>query len=203
MMFNVPRAQSAVVQQVDEFGLFEDYNVVEEQAPSEEGLTDSHSEEAVVKPRTLVSDSERPCAHNHWTKQTKKRGKLVLRCDVCQCVWKTRPEAHTKCTAFHAGRCDKGDSCPHPHIYARRETASLARRKARLANDTTVAQEDEAVYERCATPESLTYSAYEYEPCTTPVQESFDYMYYAQPQPQQLHSVEWVNGCEWRYNPYL
>eukprot|EP01059_Diplonema_ambulator_P029553 TRINITY_DN4911_c0_g1_i1.p2 TRINITY_DN4911_c0_g1~~TRINITY_DN4911_c0_g1_i1.p2 ORF type:complete len:181 (+),score=27.74 TRINITY_DN4911_c0_g1_i1:58-600(+) len=86
---------------------------------SDNGSTCPHK--TAPKRTAFTSDTERPCAHNHWTKQTKKRGKLVLRCDICQCVWKTRPEAHTKCAAFHAGRCDRGDRCPHPHIYARRE----------------------------------------------------------------------------------
>eukprot|EP00659_Diplonema_papillatum_P019491 gene19491-30040_t len=90
---------------------------------------------AMIRPVVGTNDLNRPCEHNQWKKQTKKRGKLVLRCSVCSAVWKTRPEIHEKCVDFHSGRCDLGDECPHPHIYARRETASLARRKAKLTAD--------------------------------------------------------------------
>ncbi|KAJ9463935.1 hypothetical protein DIPPA_30453 [Diplonema papillatum] len=88
-----------------------------------------------IRPVIGFVDNERPCGHNQWKKQTKKRGKLVLRCSVCSAVWKTRPEVHEKCADFHSGCCKRGDECPHPHIYARRETPSLARRKARLSNE--------------------------------------------------------------------
>ncbi|KAJ9459076.1 hypothetical protein DIPPA_18675 [Diplonema papillatum] len=88
---------------------------------------------AIIRPAGIVQNVERPCPHNQWKKQTKKRGRLVLRCTVCSSVWKTRPELHQKCSSFHAGRCELGDECPHPHIYARRETSSLLRRKAKLA----------------------------------------------------------------------
>ncbi|KAJ9463930.1 hypothetical protein DIPPA_30432 [Diplonema papillatum] len=92
---------------------------------------------AVIRPYVGMNDLHRPCGHNQWKKQTKKRGKLVLRCSICSAVWKTRPEFHQKCANFHAGWCEMGDECPHPHIYARRETASLARRKAKLAAGVT------------------------------------------------------------------
>eukprot|EP01064_Diplonema_japonicum_P038579 TRINITY_DN93_c0_g1_i1.p1 TRINITY_DN93_c0_g1~~TRINITY_DN93_c0_g1_i1.p1 ORF type:complete len:215 (+),score=49.49 TRINITY_DN93_c0_g1_i1:70-714(+) len=214
MMFDVPRAKSAIVDFVDEFGLRESQCSAHEQQPSEEGLTDSHSEE-VAKPRTLVSDTERPCGHNHWTKQTKKRGKLVLRCDVCQCVWKTRPEAHTKCAAFHAGKCEQGNSCIHPHIYARRETASLARRKARLGVQsevpevekkalviTAAVEEEEFLWERSHTPESFTYS-------TSFDQEYDNTQYHSTPEAEVFYptqafpTVAWLNSSEWRHNPYF
>ncbi|KAJ9463928.1 hypothetical protein DIPPA_30441 [Diplonema papillatum] len=106
---------------------------------SDDDMSESGGEEGEVgtPSKGMTSDLERPCGHNQWKKQTKKRGKLVLRCSVCSAVWKTRPELHQKCASFHAGRCQMGDNCLHPHIYARRETASLARRKARLAQEET------------------------------------------------------------------
>eukprot|EP01060_Flectonema_neradi_P000293 TRINITY_DN1019_c7_g1_i2.p1 TRINITY_DN1019_c7_g1~~TRINITY_DN1019_c7_g1_i2.p1 ORF type:complete len:242 (+),score=62.07 TRINITY_DN1019_c7_g1_i2:129-854(+) len=71
---------------------------------------------------------ERPCNHNKWTKLAKKRGKLVLVCLVCDTMWKTFPELHEKCSSFHAGHCERGENCPHPHVYAR-----SARKSTKLA----------------------------------------------------------------------
>eukprot|EP00659_Diplonema_papillatum_P017009 gene17009-26098_t len=85
--------------------------------------------DAMIRPVVSVSELKRPCEHNQWKKQTKKRGKLVLRCNVCNSAWKTRPELHQKCANFHAGKCTLGGDCPHPHIYARRENASKKRAK--------------------------------------------------------------------------
>eukprot|EP00756_Hemistasia_phaeocysticola_P027304 Hpha_TRINITY_DN16110_c0_g1::TRINITY_DN16110_c0_g1_i1::g.5008::m.5008 len=65
------------------------------------------------------SDPPRPCGHNAWTKESKKKGKLSLRCMECSKVWKIRPERHSKCDAFYAGSCENGASCERPHIYAR------------------------------------------------------------------------------------
>eukprot|EP01064_Diplonema_japonicum_P030890 TRINITY_DN5367_c0_g1_i4.p1 TRINITY_DN5367_c0_g1~~TRINITY_DN5367_c0_g1_i4.p1 ORF type:complete len:243 (+),score=28.45 TRINITY_DN5367_c0_g1_i4:30-731(+) len=79
-------------------------------------------EKPVVKRVAQKSEMLRPCKHNQWTKQTKKRGKLVLRCLICSVMWKTYPEFHTKCPLFHSGECPKGQACEHPHVYARRET---------------------------------------------------------------------------------
>ena len=79
-------------------------------------------ERPVKKREPQDSELKRPCAHNQWTKQAKKRGKLVLRCLVCDTMWKTFPEFHEKCPAFHQGHCEKGDLCEHPHVYARRES---------------------------------------------------------------------------------
>ncbi|KAJ9463938.1 hypothetical protein DIPPA_30439 [Diplonema papillatum] len=88
----------------------------------------SRQEKAVGVPTEATA--VRPCAHNKWKKQTKKRGKLVLRCEVCQAVWKTRPEMHQKCPLFVRAECTLGDDCPHPHIYARREPAKRLERAA-------------------------------------------------------------------------
>eukprot|EP01062_Namystynia_karyoxenos_P056517 TRINITY_DN4748_c0_g1_i2.p1 TRINITY_DN4748_c0_g1~~TRINITY_DN4748_c0_g1_i2.p1 ORF type:complete len:303 (+),score=104.08 TRINITY_DN4748_c0_g1_i2:93-911(+) len=70
-----------------------------------------------------AADRVRPCCHNEWVKEGKKRGRLLLRCQVCRAMWKTRPEAHEKCHAFYCGRCKLGDECPYPHIYARQRKA--------------------------------------------------------------------------------
>eukprot|EP01059_Diplonema_ambulator_P033756 TRINITY_DN7205_c1_g1_i1.p1 TRINITY_DN7205_c1_g1~~TRINITY_DN7205_c1_g1_i1.p1 ORF type:complete len:237 (+),score=59.43 TRINITY_DN7205_c1_g1_i1:126-836(+) len=88
----------------------------------EEGFGMEKAEKPQVKRVAQKSEMVRPCGHNKWTKQTKKRGKLVLRCLECSVMWKTYPEFHTKCQDFHAGSCPKGDLCEHPHVYARRET---------------------------------------------------------------------------------
>eukprot|EP01062_Namystynia_karyoxenos_P056516 TRINITY_DN4748_c0_g1_i1.p2 TRINITY_DN4748_c0_g1~~TRINITY_DN4748_c0_g1_i1.p2 ORF type:complete len:289 (+),score=102.53 TRINITY_DN4748_c0_g1_i1:83-868(+) len=71
----------------------------------------------------FAADRVRPCCHNEWVKEGKKRGRLQLRCQVCRAMWKTRPEAHEKCHAFYCGRCKLGDECPYPHIYARQRKA--------------------------------------------------------------------------------
>ena len=77
-------------------------------------------EEVGVRRVPRESEMLHPCAHNRWAKQTKKRGKLVLKCMECTALWKTYPEFHTKCTDFHNGKCERGAECAHPHIYARR-----------------------------------------------------------------------------------
>eukprot|EP01064_Diplonema_japonicum_P022144 TRINITY_DN31807_c0_g1_i1.p1 TRINITY_DN31807_c0_g1~~TRINITY_DN31807_c0_g1_i1.p1 ORF type:complete len:161 (+),score=14.98 TRINITY_DN31807_c0_g1_i1:102-584(+) len=66
-------------------------------------------------------EKPRPCGHNQWMKQTKKKGKLVLKCAVCGRIWKIVPENHEKCKDFHRRECKKGDECERPHIYARKE----------------------------------------------------------------------------------
>lgn len=75
-----------------------------------------------------ISDEEsertRPCNHNTWCKEGKKRGRLVLRCMSCQVQWKTRSEFHQKCDAFYAGHCAKGAECECPHIYRRGRAAA-------------------------------------------------------------------------------
>ena len=75
----------------------------------------------LLRVRRVPRESEvvRPCPHNCWTKQAKKRGKLVLKCSVCSTLWRTYPEFHEKCTSFHYGKCEKGANCEHPHVYAR------------------------------------------------------------------------------------
>eukprot|EP01062_Namystynia_karyoxenos_P056520 TRINITY_DN4748_c0_g1_i5.p1 TRINITY_DN4748_c0_g1~~TRINITY_DN4748_c0_g1_i5.p1 ORF type:complete len:283 (+),score=109.93 TRINITY_DN4748_c0_g1_i5:83-850(+) len=75
----------------------------------------------------FAADRVRPCCHNEWVKEGKKRGRLQLRCQVCRAMWKTRPEAHEKCHAFYCGRCKLGDECPRPHIYARQRKAAAQR----------------------------------------------------------------------------
>ena len=84
------------------------------------------------KPREASAEHlERPCNHNKWTKLAKKRGKLVLVCLVCDTMWKTFPELHEKCSDFHAGHCERGENCAHPHVYARsaRKSTKLAAEK--------------------------------------------------------------------------
>eukprot|EP01061_Rhynchopus_euleeides_P009851 TRINITY_DN19161_c1_g2_i2.p1 TRINITY_DN19161_c1_g2~~TRINITY_DN19161_c1_g2_i2.p1 ORF type:complete len:342 (+),score=119.53 TRINITY_DN19161_c1_g2_i2:124-1026(+) len=96
-----------------------------EDTPKEVAAEEDEEEDGnvVVRVRRVPRESEmvRPCTHNNWTKQTKKRGKLVLKCMVCKALWKTYPEFHTKCIDFHNGKCEKGAECEHPHVYARRD----------------------------------------------------------------------------------
>eukprot|EP01060_Flectonema_neradi_P000288 TRINITY_DN1019_c3_g1_i1.p1 TRINITY_DN1019_c3_g1~~TRINITY_DN1019_c3_g1_i1.p1 ORF type:complete len:202 (+),score=42.24 TRINITY_DN1019_c3_g1_i1:63-668(+) len=166
---------------------------------SDAGLSDSHSEghSETPEPEVVIKrDSiERPCPHNQWTKQTKKRGKLVLRCNVCQCVWKMKPELHTKCSAFHNGKCLAGDNCVHPHIYARRENASLARRKARIANA-------EAAYNN----QMQAYQQINEQPQEQQPQEQVAYQHQYQPQAvivDPASAVTWNQTyTTWSYNPY-
>ena len=169
---------------------------------SDAGLSDSHSEGHSDQPEPEIvakrESGERPCPHNQWTKQTKKRGKLVLRCNVCQCVWKMKPELHTKCSAFHNGKCLAGDSCVHPHIYARRENASLARRKARIANAeaayTNQMQSYQQVVESQPQPQQ--------QPQQQPQPEGTPYHY--EPQASTtIAPVTWNQSyTTWSYNPY-
>eukprot|EP01062_Namystynia_karyoxenos_P004135 TRINITY_DN11462_c0_g2_i1.p2 TRINITY_DN11462_c0_g2~~TRINITY_DN11462_c0_g2_i1.p2 ORF type:complete len:271 (+),score=58.99 TRINITY_DN11462_c0_g2_i1:93-905(+) len=97
-------------------------------APSDKSVEGCSDNEQQVSPSAVArttpakhyspKDRVRPCAHNCWTKESKKRGRLLLRCNKCGAGWKTRAEAHTKCQAFYAGHCPRGDHCPRPHIYA-------------------------------------------------------------------------------------
>ncbi|KAJ9470133.1 hypothetical protein DIPPA_32738 [Diplonema papillatum] len=109
---------------------------------------DSEEKGKTVRRVPQRSEIERPCDHNEWTKQTKKRGKLVLRCLVCNTMWKTYPEFHTKCPDFHTGHCPNGASCVHPHIYARREN----KKKSESDNEEGDVSQDEATLAKLVVP---------------------------------------------------
>ena len=87
---------------------------------SQGGSASSGSKPCPVKHRVpRESEMVRPCGHNQWVKQMKKRGKLVLECMVCSVLWKTYPEFHSRCPDFLKGRCPDGEACEHPHVYSR------------------------------------------------------------------------------------
>lgn len=71
------------------------------------------------------SEPPRPCSHNQWSKDGKKRGRVHLRCrvDDCREIWRIRPDRHTKCDAFYAGSCELGGDCPLPHVFRRHRDA--------------------------------------------------------------------------------
>eukprot|EP01059_Diplonema_ambulator_P022703 TRINITY_DN38022_c0_g1_i1.p2 TRINITY_DN38022_c0_g1~~TRINITY_DN38022_c0_g1_i1.p2 ORF type:complete len:209 (+),score=42.70 TRINITY_DN38022_c0_g1_i1:63-629(+) len=58
------------------------------------------------------------CRHNQWVRVSRMTGTVVyLQCRVCGCDWGTDLEWHTKCADHFAGKCEKGEQCPHAHIY--------------------------------------------------------------------------------------
>eukprot|EP01063_Lacrimia_lanifica_P015673 TRINITY_DN2235_c0_g3_i1.p1 TRINITY_DN2235_c0_g3~~TRINITY_DN2235_c0_g3_i1.p1 ORF type:complete len:506 (+),score=153.63 TRINITY_DN2235_c0_g3_i1:63-1580(+) len=71
------------------------------------------------RPPRMEVTRRRPCAHNQWERISKKKNSISLRCRTCKACWKTKLEFFEKCTAFYAGHCEDGDSCPHPHIYSK------------------------------------------------------------------------------------
>eukprot|EP01059_Diplonema_ambulator_P005217 TRINITY_DN14973_c0_g2_i1.p1 TRINITY_DN14973_c0_g2~~TRINITY_DN14973_c0_g2_i1.p1 ORF type:complete len:166 (+),score=31.04 TRINITY_DN14973_c0_g2_i1:56-553(+) len=99
-------------------------NFSAESSSSSGGTSSGYTPPAPEKPK--------PCGHNRWMKQTKKKGKLVLKCIECAKIWKILPENHEKCKDFHKGTCEKGDSCDHPHIHARQEYLAIIREKNEL-----------------------------------------------------------------------
>jgi hypothetical protein len=62
-----------------------------------------------------------PCPHNAWDNLRMRKGIMMLRCRTCGESWKVfRPEP---CDAFFkVQRCDKGEDCPHPHIFKTRHS---------------------------------------------------------------------------------
>lgn len=111
------------VTQAGQVGFFKGPEIVpaELEAKQQRNMPPSTKQPPTVKSAMIDSrDLIRPCNHNTWEKEGKKRGRLVLRCmnPDCKALWKTRPETHQKCDDFYAGECPRGANCPHPHIYA-------------------------------------------------------------------------------------
>eukprot|EP01065_Artemidia_motanka_P023746 TRINITY_DN2840_c0_g1_i1.p1 TRINITY_DN2840_c0_g1~~TRINITY_DN2840_c0_g1_i1.p1 ORF type:complete len:608 (+),score=159.46 TRINITY_DN2840_c0_g1_i1:68-1891(+) len=83
----------------------------------------------------LQVQSSPPCEHNSWERVLKKKHSVTLRCRVCRKSWKTRLCLFSKCEDFYRGKCERGQRCPHPHIYSKCTERQLQLRRERVEKE--------------------------------------------------------------------
>eukprot|EP01064_Diplonema_japonicum_P030461 TRINITY_DN518_c0_g1_i1.p1 TRINITY_DN518_c0_g1~~TRINITY_DN518_c0_g1_i1.p1 ORF type:complete len:201 (+),score=29.42 TRINITY_DN518_c0_g1_i1:154-756(+) len=78
------------------------------------------------------------CGHNQWVRVSRMTGTVVsLQCRVCGCGWGTDLEWHTKCSEHFGGKCEKGQACPHVHIFKVQSKRRKAWRKQSVVQESS------------------------------------------------------------------